>query len=128
MRCLAVAACCALLASPTAGQSQFKEAAHIPEELRRPGVDPTAAMWSVTILAGAIIILCAVAMYLQYRLTLADKASDASLRAFGFLGVLFLASIVIVAGFGPAQIAPLMTILGTALGYLFGKDATAKKS
>ena len=53
---------------------------------------------------------------------------EAVLRVFGTVTIIFAAVFLIVAGFSDSQIAPVIGLLGTIVGYLLGRAGTSKQA
>ena len=85
--------------------------------------------WSVT---NAMTISVTVLIFGMFVLLLAayliriGKSSESVLRIFGTVLIIVISVFLVVAGYTSTQIAPVMGLLGTIVGYLLGKETAAK--
>ena len=85
--------------------------------------------WSVT---NAMTISVTVLVFGMFVLLLAayliriGKSSESVLRIFGTVLIIVISVFLVVAGYTSTQIAPVMGLLGTIVGYLLGKEAATK--
>src|SRR5687768_325818 len=85
--------------------------------------------WSVT---NAMTISVTVLIFGMFVLLLAayliriGKSSESVLRIFGTVLIIVISVFPVVAGYTSTQIAPVMGLLGTIVGYLLGKETAAK--
>lgn len=72
---------------------------------------------SATVLAFGLIVI-----FLATYLIRHGKNTEAVLRIFGTILIVVVAVFLVVAGYSDTQIAPVMGLLGTIVGYLLGKE------
>jgi hypothetical protein len=65
-------------------------------------------------------------VYLLFRSHIAEK-SDEFIKLFAFVIVAFSAIFLIVVGYTDSQVAPAYSLLGTIIGYVFGREASARR-
>lgn len=81
-------------------------------------------------LAGLTILLGVAALVLVswlFRKHIQDK-TDEFVKLFAFVIVSFAAIFLIVAGYADSQVAPAYSLLGTIIGYVFGRDSAARNA
>lgn len=75
---------------------------------------------SAVVLVFGFLVLC-----LATYLINSGRRSESVLRLFGTVLIVISAVFLVVAGYSDTQIAPVMGLLGTIVGYLLGKDTRA---
>jgi hypothetical protein len=135
MRYLALMLGLAILLSP-AGAAEEKRATHreyqtqVPEALQEQvntaavpqgGQMPTGIIVGLIVYALAILAFGGGVVYAVVYLISRDKLTDAAIRVIGLVTVAVLAPFLVVAGYSPNPMAGAIGLLGTALGFLFGK-------
>ncbi len=93
--------------------------------------DKVESWWSVT---EAMTISSVILIFFLFVMILATYAikhgtkPEAVLRLFGTISIVCVATFLIVAGYDDKQIAPVIGLLGTIVGYLLGKDVVTNPS
>ena len=93
--------------------------------------DQQGSWWSVQdamTISAAVLIFGAFIIALAALLIQKGKAAEDVLRIFGTVIIIISAVFLIVAGYSDKQIAPVMGLLGTIVGYLLGKDTASSKA
>jgi hypothetical protein len=81
--------------------------------------------WSVTnamTISATVLVFGLCVIVLATYLIRAGKNTEAVLRIFGTILIVMVAVFLVVAGYTDTQIAPVMGLLGTIVGYLLGKE------
>ena len=71
---------------------------------------------------GSLLVFAIIVLWMMSSLIKKDKPAGPILRTFGTLLIIVAAVFLVVVGYGEAQIAPVMGLLGTVAGYLLGKS------
>jgi hypothetical protein len=81
--------------------------------------------WSVTdamTISAAVLVFGLAVLVLATYLIRTGKNTEAVLRIFGTILIVMVAVFLVVAGYTDTQIAPVIGLLGTIVGYLLGKE------
>lgn len=78
-------------------------------------------MCSIVLIFGLIVIVLA-----TYLIKI-GKNTEAVLRIFGTILIIVTAVFLVIAGYADTQIAPVMGLLGTIVGYLLGKETREER-
>jgi hypothetical protein len=101
------------------GDSAQNGAAHVVE------LDPN-DYWSldfVMYLCTGVLVVCLASMILAtWALRRQGASASQLLKLFAVLSIINISAIVIIAGYGPQQVAPILGLFGAIAGYLLGKD------
>jgi hypothetical protein len=102
--------------------------AHRPDALQGvDNLDPGAVATTLTTLSLAILIFGFLCLGLEYlAFSKGHLSEDGMLKLFGLTVISTLGVFLVVAGYGQNQIAPVIALLGTAAGYLMGRDSSGK--
>lgn len=85
----------------------------------------TPTWWSVTnamTMSSVVLLFGLLVIFLATYLIRVGKNTEAVLRIFGTILIIMVSVFLVVAGYTDTQIAPVMGLLGTIVGYLLGKE------
>lgn len=86
---------------------------------------PSSTWWSVTnamTMSSIVLLFGLIVILLATYLIRSGKNSEPVLRIFGTILIIMVSVFLVVAGYTDTQIAPVMGLLGTIVGYLLGKE------
>jgi hypothetical protein len=86
---------------------------------------PEATWWSVTnamTMSSIVLLFGLLVILLATYLVRSGQNTESVLRIFGTILIIMVSVFLVVAGYNDTQIAPVMGLLGTIVGYLLGKD------
>lgn len=105
----------------------IEDSAQSAKPLSRNAKEPevTGSWWSTTdamTISSVVLVFGVTVLILAYGVIQKGAQPDAVLRIFGTILIIVSAVFLVVAGYSDKQIAPVMGLLGTIVGYLLGKD------
>jgi hypothetical protein len=109
-------------AAPPSGVSTFRQPSKPNIANRNLSEEPPSVwLWTQSIIATALLLFAASTTWIIFRLVKeAKEISDRVFKMYTLNIVVFVGTLLIVIGFSDSQIAPMMGLLGTIVGYILG--------